>query len=646
MPHTDHEDAFSLNTGTVPTLVTVCLLLLIWPAPAAGQAGSDDLLAANTGTDELDEIVVTSSKIRMPRRQVGVAVSVVDSEEIELRGYATVAELLRTQPGVAVSSNGGAGQSTAVRVRGEDGFRTLALIDGVKISDPTTPQVGPRFDHLLATTDLERVEILRGPQGFIYGADAGGVINMLSRRGEGSPGGIVGLEYGSFGTRTVDAAIAGGNERGDYYVSVADVESDGFNVRSVDTLLADDDGYENTTLHAKFGWQATRHVRLQLVARNVDALTEYDGCGFPTTFSCVGESDQRTYRLSANHTTTRFTNELAVSRLDVSSRDFADAVPAFSTDGDLSRVDYTGSYRMSDSATVVYGIDLQREDIHSTGARLARDRRAAYFEYQAEFDDRLFVTVGARHDDTDDVGTHTSARVSAAYVNELERGGSLKYRASLGTGFRAPSLFEISYNRGPFAFPPAADVDLVEETTRGFDVGVEYRSGRGMRAELSYFDQRIEDQIVFDLAGFSGYLQERGESPSRGIELAVDLPLGERWTVFGNVTFNDADDAAGLQRIRRPRFLGNAGVRFTGADQRLRVLVNYRLSRDAVDEIFLVGRVPLDDYHVFDLSSAFRVSAAFELYARIENLFDRDYEEVGGFNSAGRAGYVGVRWQF
>ncbi len=628
-----------MTTRAKPELAGFCLLALCVPAQSAGAEAGDK-------NSELEEIVVTSSKIEVPRRQVGVAVSVVDSAEIELRGYATVAELLRTQPGVAVSSNGGTGQSTAVRVRGEDGFRTLALIDGVKISDPTTPQVGPRFDHLLATTDLERVEILRGPQGFIYGADAGGVINLLSRRGAGSPGGVIGLEYGSYGTRTIDAAFAGGSKRGDFYLSLADVESDGFNVRALDTELADDDGYENTTLHAKLGWQATPGLRLQLVARDVDAVTEYDGCGFPTAFRCTGESDQTTLRVSADHATRRFTNELAASRLDVESQDFADDQPAFATDGRLSRVEYTGSYRMSDAAALVYGVDLQREDILSNGGRLERVQRAAYLEYQAEFDGRFFVTAGARRDDIDDVGAHTSARVSAAWLTELENGGLLKYRASIGTGFRAPSLFEIAYNRGPFAFPPASQVDLAEETSRGLDVGIEYRSARGLSVEVTYFDQRIDDQIFFDLAGFSGYLQERGESPSRGVEFALDVPVDDRWQLLANITYNDAEDAGGRQRIRRPRLIGNAGVRFASANERLRLMANYRLSRDAVDEIFLVGRVPLDDYQVFDLSSAFRVTATLDLFARVENLFDRSFQEVGGFNSAGRAGYVGVRWQF
>jgi vitamin B12 transporter len=643
------EEAVCVNPGFSGALA--CLFLASLPMAAAlanESAGQSEQTANSTDrrAEPVEEVVVTSSKIRVSRRQLGVAVSVIEGAEIELRGLATLADVLRTQPGIAVSSNGGPGQSTSVRVRGEEGFRTLALIDGVKISDPTTPQVGPRFDHLLTTSDLERVEILRGPQGFIYGADAGGVINVLSRSGEGTPGGSLGLELGAFGTRILDAAFEGGSDYGDFFFSVKDVEIDGFNVRANDLELADDDGYQNNTLHTKLGWQVAERLRLQLVARDVDARTEYDGCGFPATNDCSGASRQTTMRLSAKHTAGRFTNDIAVSTLKLESQDFTDGVAAFSTDGELVRAEYTGSFKPDDTMALVYGIDLQREDIVNSGDDLSRDQFAYYFEYQSRIGDQLFVTAGARFDDNDDFGGHTSARISAAYLQDSVQGATLKYRASVGTGFRSPSLFETAYNRGPFAFTPASRTDLVEESTTGFDVGVEYRAATGTRVELTYFDQQIDDEIFFDLATFSGYLQDRGESSSRGLELAVELPLLERWSILGNLTYNKTANNSGQQRIRRPELTGNLGVRFNTVGDRLRLLANYRLSRDAVDEVFPAGRVILENYEVLDVSSAFAINDAVEVYARLENLLDDDYEEVAGFESAGRAAFAGIRIRF
>lgn len=599
------------------------------------------------GDRPLEELVVTSSRIPMPIREVGSAISVVTGEDIELRGYTSMSEVLRTQPGIGVSNAGGQGKATSVRIRGEEAYRTLVMIDGVDVSDPTGTQVGPNFAHLLTTSDIERVEILRGPQGFVYGADAGGVVNIMTRTGDGELGGQLAVEAGDFGTRQVDANLYAGGADGDFYISVADVDSDGFNSRASDSVLMDDDGYENTTLHTKLGWNLGDDARVQLVARDIDASTEFDQCGFPTTHVCVGDTEQTTFRLSADWASGDLTHLFAYANTDVARATTADGLPSFSTAGDLTRIEYTGSYRAGDAATLVYGVDLEEEDIvSSSGESMERDQNAYYVEYQGRFDGNLFVTFGARQDDNDDFGEHTSVRATVAYLSDLDDGATLKYRLGYGTGFRAPSLAEIAYNRGPFAFAPASGVALKEESSGGYDLGIEYTNADGLYFEATYFDQQIEDEIYFDLSGFSGYLQSLGTSESTGIELAAEVPIGSRWVFLGNLTYDDTENTSGLQRIRRPEKAANLGLRFNSADSDLRFFANYRMSRDAVDEIFGIGRVPLEDYEVLDLSAAYRINANIEVFGRIENVSDEHYQEITGFLNAGSTAAAGVRLSF
>jgi vitamin B12 transporter len=587
-----------------------------------------------------EEIVVTGSIVGVRKRELGTAVSVVEAPEMELRGYDGLADVLRTQPGIGVTNAGGPGKSTVLRIRGEEGYRTLLIIDGVKALDASAPQVGPSLDSLLVTSDMQRVEILRGPQGFIYGADAGGVVNVITGRGAGPLGGRLGVELGRFGTRKVEGSLSGGGDRGDYYVSVENLTTDGFNAQTADDVLRDRDGADNTTVHTKLGLNLRNDWRVQLVARNVDASTMYDGCFSPTTFAtvndCVATTDQTTYKVSAVHGGESLTHSFGYSNIDIDRADFAEGGNAFSSRGRLDRFEYTGSYRPGAGSTLVYGADLQREDARSD-ERLTRRQDGYYVEYQGELGKSLFLSLGTRYDVNPDFGAHLSSRASAAYVDDLGDGRWVKYRASYGTGFRAPSLFEVAYDRGPFAFPPAAGLRLNEETSEGHDLGIEYGRQGGMRFEATYFDQRLKDEIFFDLDAFSGYLQSQGNSSSKGLELAASVPFGERLELLGNLTYDRAKDTANAQRLRRPRVFGNVGLLY--GDDALRFVVNYRFARDSID----AGRVALDDYGVVDFSLTRSLAHGVELFGRVENVADAVYQEVAGFNTAGRAVYGGVR---
>jgi vitamin B12 transporter len=335
----------------------------------------------------------------------------------------------------------------------------------------------------------------------------------------------------------------------------------------------------------------------------------------------------------------RFSNSFGYSAVATERESFADGSSAFMSDGDLARFEYTGSYEPADATALVYGVDLQSELVRS-GETRERNQNALYFEYQGQFAEHFYLSAGVRHDDNEDFGSHTSTRISAAFVKPLAE-ASVKFRASYGTGFRAPSLFEVAYNQGPYAFPPAAGVTLSEEQSEGFDVGAEYDAAYGLHVELTYFDHEISDEVYFDLLGFSGYLQSLGVSRSDGFEFGVAAPIGERWQLLGNWTTNRARDTQNEQRLRRPRNIGNVGLIYT-TQRSLSLIANYRLSRDSID----IGGVALEDYGVVDIAVSRPLGNRLELRARLENLTDEQYQEVIGYNTAGRAAYFGVRVRF
>ncbi len=599
---------------------------------------------AQEQTPPLEEVIVTSSRVAMPLRQVGTSVSVIDREEIQQRGFHSLYEILRSQPAVAASNAGGLGSSTSVRIRGEEGYRTLVLIDDIDISDTSGTQVSPRFEHLLSS-GIQRVEILRGPQGLMYGADAGGVISISSLAPETGLAGQLSAEAGRYGTEQYAGHIGGNNGTVDFSLALADVESDGFNARTTDTTLRDDDGYSNTTVHARLGWNLSEDLRLGLVARDVEGENEFDDCftvdSFSPTNDCSDDFDQQVWRVVGNYNHGKLTHELAYSENDTDREFFSEGQSSFATEGSLDKISYLGSFKPGDSVQFVYGVDLETETIDDGTFDEERDQDGYYLEYQGSFGDQLFITAGARYDDNDDFGTHTSYRLSGAWLSALGD-GELKLKGSYGTGFRAPSLYEISYNAGDFAFPPASQTELDAEESAGFEVGIAWTAPGGLYLEANYFDQTIDDEIFFDLAGFSGYLQSSGETESTGIEIIGSWPLLETVSLSGNYTYNDTETEAGSARAFRPEHLANLGVNWRPWEGRITLGLNARLSRDAEGS----DGVPLDDYELLDLNASFTVIDSLEIYGRVENLLDEEYEEIPTYNTSERAAYAGIRFSF
>ena len=613
------------------------------PGAVLALAGTSTCLTT-LADNMLEEIVVTSTGVEMPLRQVGTSISVIDQEEIERLGFISLYDVLRTQPGVSVTNTGGAGSATSLRIRGEEGYRTLVLLDGIDISDTSGPQVSPRFGQLLSS-GVQRVEILRGPQGLMYGGDAGGVVNVTTIAPSDGFGGEVSAEGGRYGAQQFSGNVGGGNDTVDFNLSGADYSNDGFNARSTDTVVRDDDGYDNSTVNARIGYQATQALRFTLVGRDVDGNNRYDDCYTVDTFEptdrCRDKYEQQAWRLAGDYRAGRFEHQLAYTGNDTDRKFFSDGQTGFRARGTLERIGYLGNFRYSDDLRLVYGAERQQESMDDGSTDASRDQYGYYFEYQGGFSDRLFVTAGTRFDDNDDFGTHTSYRLSSAYLIPLA-GGELKLKGTYGTGFRAPSLYEVAYNSGSFAYPPASETTLREEQSKGYDLGLSWGADSGLYLEAVYFDQKIEDEIYFDLANYSGYLQRDGTTDSNGVELSVAWPIVASLSLTANYTFNNTETAAGQSRPYRPEHLANLGLSWRTLADTLVLGAAWRLSQDAED----VDGSQLDDYQLLELTANYQLLPSLQLFGRLENALDEDYQEVPTYNTSGAAGYAGVKYTF
>lgn len=593
--------------------------------------------AENESRNKLEELIVIGSRVPVPLRQVGTSVSVVSKQDIEQLGFTSLYDVLRTQPGIGVTNQGGVGSITSLRIRGEESYRTRFYLDGIDISDTSSPQVSTRVEHLLSA-GIDRVEVLRGPQGLMYGADAGGVVNITTGKPGPGLGGEVSAEGGRYGTQQFSGNLAGGTDAIDFSLIASDLDTDGFNAKTTDTDLRDDDGYENTTLHGRVGWNITEDLRLSLVGRDVEGNNDYDDC-FGTD-DCREDFEQTIWRTAVNYQLGRFSHELAYNHSDLERKYYSDGLFSFENGGELERITYLGSFDGGNALKLVYGTDFVNEEVDSDAPDNDRDQQGYYLEYQGGFSDSLFVTAGARYDDNDDFGSHTSYRLSGAYLIPVSD-GEIKLRATYGTGFRAPSLSEISTNFQPWTLPPAFGYELSEEETEGYDLAISWATDAGLYLEAVYFDQEISDEIVYDNNSF-GYLQVNGDTDSTGVELAAEVPLFQALFLSANYTYTDSQDVNGDQRVRRPEHMANLGISWRALSERLVLGMNMRLSHDAVD----IDGSEIDDYEVMDINASFLLGQGLSIYGRVENVTDEDYEEVPTYNTSGAAGYIGMRYTF
>ncbi len=598
-----------------------------------------------------EEITVSVSRMERSMQGVAASVEVLDGEDLSVYTSFPLLDVLGLLSGMSVSNSGGLGKQSTLRIRGEEGYRTRVLVDGVEVSDVSSTQIQTQLEHYL-TAGVERVEILRGPQGMMYGADAGGVLNIITTRPEDQLSGELNVSYGADQTSNLNAFAAGKLKRLGYSLRVAELNSQGFNASRLDTFSRDDDGYSNQTAGINLAYELDESWQLQGGYQQIDSETEFDNCfGLAgSSHDCLSTFRQDNLHLKLDASNAAFRQQLAWHHSRTGRTTFTDAFPLLQTQGQLEQLLYLGDYLIKDKRALLFGLDLQRARLEEGLQVHERGQQALFAEWRDRLGSAFYYSAGVRRDDNDDFGVHDSFRLSLAYLLESSA-GSVKLKANTGNGFRAPSLYELAYNRGNFSYPPASLQALQEECSRGWDAGIEISTDSGKALELVYFKQEIQNAIEFDLATFSGYLQRSGSSQAQGLELAYRQALFAGLELSINYTYMDTEDALGRQRIRRPGQQSNLTLAYQSPQQRLKLLLSWQQRADVIDEYydpaaFSNARTALADFQLVNVHTAFALYESLNLFVRINNLFNQDYQEVFNYNVAGRSMYVGARFHF
>lgn len=636
--------------------LSCCLIALAQPVWAQEKGLSEDQTHFSAPVTPEHHITVTATGNRSEVEDTGQAVAVIGEAEIAQVQGADVTRVLRRVPGVTITRNGGVGGFTGVRVRGAEAEQLLTLIDGVRVADPAAPGGGFDYGNLLAG-NLSKIELLRGSNSTIWGSDAIGGVLVASTREESTP--AFSAEYGARETVTLAASGGVGGDAGFLGLSGSYFSTDGFSAAAGGT---ESDGYEQWAVNGQGRLYLSDSLEIFARGRYAEGRLEIDGFPFPDfTLSDTGEyQDTRQIFASAGavYDSGPLFLHASYSRAQTERDNFDPAfgtAPGFTSDGRSDRVALRGEWRPIGPLIVNFGGESEWLEYHTLFDAGEETRiLGAYTQLGIEFGG-LSAHVGGRVDDHARFGSATSFGADISY----EIADDLRVKASVGEGFKAPTLFQL--------FSDFGNATLRPEKSTSFDLGLTYLN-RGWLdyAGVTVFRRDSEDLISFVScpvnAGICtgrpfGTYDNVGRVRAQGLELEAGKTLGDALHLRAAYAFIDTENRSagspdlGKRLARRPEHALTLSADYDLDHQSVlgaTLGAEMRFVSDAFDNA--ANTVPLDDYVLVDIRATKPVlmldsasQRTLDLFARIENIGNVRYQTAAGYASAGRGVFVGVR---
>ncbi len=612
------------------------------------------------------EIVVTATRLETPALEIGNAIVVIPAEELRKQGLATVAEALAQLTHCFLTQNGGAGAAASVLLRGANSEHTLVLIDGVEVNDPVSPSRAYDLSHLLLA-DVERIEILPGAQSPLYGSDAmAGVIHIITKKRDLHRFTLA-SEAGSFSTLHTNMSIGGKLKGISYRLSGARFQTGG--VSAASSFYAgnkEKDGYTNTSASGHLFWPLGSQKEIELNFRYLKARTDLDNYGGPYGDDPNNQQDMDTFLGKVNYRSlslgSRWEQRISLSFV-LNSRENSnpeDAThPAEREEGRFKscffQFDWQNNWFLTENHTLTFGVEQEQEEAESDYLWLSaygRDRSyfpakkatstGIYIQDHAKLSSSFFLTAGLRADHHSRAGLAVTYRLAQSYFLEAT---STKFRASLGSGFKAPSLYQL-YAPATF-WGPIGNASLKPEKNFSWDIGLEQiLFHQRVIIQLNYFFMRFRNLIQFDYA--SGY-QNVGRAETWGWQLEAYMkPFSFVRTNlnFGWVKARDLTHQTPL--LRRPDFQAKAEfeIKFSPS-WKLLFSVTRVGEREDIDYSNWIGvRVKMPGFTLARAALILWPENKFSFHLRLENLTNCRYELVKGYGTPGFSVYTGFAFSF
>ena len=640
------------NIRSMATVATVSLLSVL-PFSAQGQTAQQI---------EIEEVLVSASLLPIAASRSANAITVIDSEQLKNRAALSVSDLLRDVPGLAVSRSGVQGSATQIRVRGAEANHLLVLIDGVEANDPS------QSDELnwgtLSAADIERIEVIRGPQSAMRGSDAmAGVVNIITRRADQPLSASLFTETGSFGTSNSGFSV--GSKQGDFdaRLGVNHIETEGENISRTGS---EKDGYQNTNVNLNAGWTVNDELRLSFAGRQSDGMNEFDADsdfdGVVDDQDKVSEFRNSTMRIQGDYVSAdgRFQHKLVIAQSNNDNEAFDAGVLGTFTSSSKDQYQYIGSVFWDESSQRVSVLaEREEEDFQQRGAiddygvygvfdpnqDRERNTDSIAIEYRSDVSDALSLAASSRYDDNSEFDSANTFRVEAVY--QLNDGTRL--RSAYGTAIKNPTFTE----RFGFYTNFIGNPNLEPEESTSWELGIDQMLfDNSLTLSATLFDTELENEIngsALDPVTF-GYtaINKEGKSQRQGVELTAigtlsnSLSLNAAYTYTDSVEW-DEEDAVYIDEVRRARHMASLNLAWQAMDN-LHINANVQHNGSQTDVVF-PNIVALDSYTLVNLNANFSATEKLDVYLRLDNLFDEAYEEVFSYQTLGFGASLGVRFR-
>jgi len=599
-------------------------------------------------------LVVTATRIPTSLDQIASSITLITDQTIEANQWRTLPETLADVPGLSVVQTGGPGGQTSVFIRGANANHTKVLIDGIDAGDPSTGAFD--FGQTL-TADFARVEVLRGPQSSLYGSDAlGGVINIITRQGQGPAHFSMSAEGGSFDTMNETAAVAGSTSRVSYAFNVAHAFTGDTPITPLGLLAPGEarigDSYDNLTASTRLDFTVTPDFGLGLVARYIDADLRFTAQNYDVypTIPDAAQTDQLSRQLftraearlalfgGALHNTLG----LAYTDYDTTTQapddGFGLPSPTLSS-GNRIKLDYLGTLALPGRNTLVFGAEDEEDRLLASPTNASDGDQAGFVEIQSQPVDGVNVSASVRYDHSDPFGGYATWRLAPTW---LIAATGTQLKATYGTGFKAPTLTQLYVSYPEFDF--FANPNLQPETSQGYDVGFEQPLARGaLRFGATWFHEIIKN-LIEDNVDFTSYVNI-GQATTYGVESFAAWTVNRQLSLRVDYTYTIArDDIAQEELLRRPKNKVSLAVSWQ-ATHRFSLTGTVLYVGDWVDgnRDFSIPRLTASPYATVNVAAAYDIGKGFTLFARVDNLLDRHYQDPVGFDKPGIGAVGGLK---